>query len=137
MAIAAEVKNAIAVALAEGEQVLELFDKSKEITVVNQTELVAALSKEYKLTIPQGRAWLNGIAAEPGDTVFHMVQGLTRAAQDFVGDSRRNMEEVAGLIVAPSLTAEIDDIAKLWDKFGLMGERLTEDQVKTYVTAGK
>jgi len=136
-AIALEVKNAVMVALAEGEQVLELFDKSKEIAVANQAELVAALSKEYKLTIPQGRAWLAGIGAEPGDTVFHMVQGLTRGAQEFVGDSRRTMEEVAGLIVAPSLTADIDAIASQWDKFALMGDRLTEDQVKAYAIAGK
>ena len=127
--------KAIRTALAEGEQVLCLFDKSKEITVENQTELVASLSKEYKLTIPQGRAWLKGIEAEPGDTVFHTIQGLTKAAQNFVGDARTTMETTAGMILAPSLDADIDAIASMWDKFSLRAESLTEDQLKAYVTA--
>jgi hypothetical protein len=135
--IAADVRKAIQVALAEGEQVLELFDKSKEVTVTNQPALVAALARENKLTIPQGRAWLAAIAEEPGDTVFHTVQGLTLAAQGFAGDARRTMEEVAGLIVAPSLTADIDAIAAQWVKFAAMGDRLSESQLNTYSMAGK
>lgn len=130
-----QVQEAVKLALAEGEQVLCLFDKSKEITVENQTELVASLSKEYKLTIPQGRAWLKGIEAEPGDTVFHTIQGLTKAAQGFTGDARTTMETTAGMILAPSLDADIDAIASMWDKFSLRAESLTEDQLKAYVTA--
>ena len=130
--IRCQVQEAIKIALAEGEQVLELFDTSKDIEVVNQTALVAGLSKEYKLTIPQGRAWLAALATEPGDTAFHMVQGLTKAAQGFVGDARQTMEVTAGLILAPSLTADIDEIGKQWDNFAKMGARLDENQLKAY-----
>lgn len=130
-----QVQNAVKLALAEGEQVLELFDVSKEITVENQTQLVASLARDYNLTIPQGRAWLNAISDEPGDTVFHTIQGLTKAAQSFTGDTRQTMEETAGMILAPSLTADIDAIAAMWEKFTVRSENLTEEQVKTYVTA--
>lgn len=130
-----EVREAIRIALNEGEQVLELFDTAKEITVEDQTRLIASLSKEYKLTIPAGRAWLKGMESEPGETVFHTIQGLTKAAQDFVGDARQTMEETAGMILAPSLTADIDAIAGMWSKFATRAESLTDDQLKAYVTA--
>jgi hypothetical protein len=130
-----EVREAIRIALSEGEQVLELFDTVKEITVVNQNQLIASLAKEYKLTIPQGRAWIKGMESEPGDTVFHVIQGLTKSAQDFTGDARQVMEETAGLILAPSLTADIDAIAGMWSKFATRAESLTDEQVKAYVTA--
>lgn len=130
--ITAQVNDAVMIALNEGEQVLELFDITKEITVENQDKLVASLTKEYKLTVPQGRAWLNAIGEEPGETVFHTIQGLTRAAQKFVGDSRTTMEETAGLILAPSLVADIDAIAGMWDKFATRAESLTDDQLKAF-----
>lgn len=134
-AIRIQVQNAVKVALNDGEQVLELFDITKEIPVTNQAGLVASLSKDYKLTLPQGRAWLDAISDEPGDTVFHTIQGLTKAAQGFTGDVRQNMEETAGLILAPSITADIDAIAAMWGKFSVRAESLTEDQVKVYATA--
>ena len=131
--IAAQVKESIKIALAEGEQVLELFDKSKEITVANQAQLVAALSMEHKLTIPQGRAWLSGIADEPGDTVFHTIQGLTKAAQSFNADARTKMEETAGLILSPSLDSSLDEIAAQWNKFETFAARLDEKKIGQYL----
>lgn len=130
-----QVQAAVKLALAEGEQVLELFDMTKEITVENQSQLVASLAKEFKLTIPQGRAWLNAIGDEPGETVFHTIQGLTKASQSFTGDVRQTMEETAGLILAPSLTADIDAIASMWEKFSVRAESLTPEQVSVYATA--
>lgn len=130
-----QVQAAVKLALAEGEQVLELFDMTKEITVENQPQLVASLAKEFKLTIPQGRAWLNAIGDEPGETVFHTIQGLTKASQSFTGDVRQTMEETAGLILAPSLTADIDTIASMWEKFSVRAESLTPEQVAVYATA--
>ncbi len=130
-----QVQEAVKLALAEGEQVLELFDITKEITVENQPQLVASLAKEFKLTIPQGRAWLNAIGDEPGETVFHTIQGLTKASQSFTGDVRQTMEETAGLILAPSLTADIDAIASMWEKFSVRAESLTPEQVAVYATA--
>jgi len=130
-----QVQEAVKLALAEGEQVLELFDITKEITVENQSQLVASLAKEFKLTIPQGRAWLNAIGDEPGETVFHTIQGLTKASQSFTGDVRQTMEETAGLILAPSLTADIDAIASMWEKFSVRAESLTPEQVAVYATA--
>lgn len=130
-----QVQAAVKLALAEGEQVLELFDITKEITVENQSQLVASLAKEFKLTIPQGRAWLNAIGDEPGETVFHTIQGLTKASQSFTGDVRQTMEETAGLILAPSLTADIDAIASMWEKFSVRAESLTPEQVAVYATA--
>lgn len=127
-----QVQAAVKLALAEGEQVLELFDMTKEITVENQSQLVASLAKEFKLTIPQGRAWLNAIGDEPGETVFHTIQGLTKASQSFTGDVRQTMEETAGLILAPSLTADIDAIASMWEKFSVRAESLTPEQVAVY-----
>lgn len=127
-----QVRKSIAIALAEGEQVLELFDKSKEIVVANQAQLVAALSIENKLTIPQGRAWLASIADEPGDTAFHVVQGLTKAAQGFTADARTKMEETAGLILAPALTADLDAMAAQWGKFDALAGRLDEKKVLQY-----
>lgn len=130
-----QVHEAVKLALSEGEQVLELFDITKEITVENQSQLVASLAKEFKLTIPQGRAWLNAIGDEPGETVFHTIQGLTKASQSFTGDVRQTMEETAGLILAPSLTADIDAIASMWEKFSVRAESLTPEQVAVYATA--
>lgn len=130
-----QVHEAVKLALSEGEQVLELFDITKEITVENQSQLVASLAKEFKLTIPQGRAWLNAIGDEPGETVFHTIQGLTKASQSFAGDVRQTMEETAGLILAPSLTADIDAIASMWEKFSVRAESLTPEQVAVYATA--
>lgn len=132
-AIQTNVINAVNLALSQGEQLLGLFDITKEITVTNQKELVASLSQDNKLTLAQGRAWLKAIEKEPGDTVFHTIQGLTLAAQSFTGDVRQNMEETAGLILAPSLTADIDAIAALWQKFSVRAEGLNEKQVEAYV----
>jgi hypothetical protein len=132
-AIYAQVYNTVRVALNEGEQVLELFDITKEVTVQNQDRLIASLTKELKLTIPQGRAWIEAVKAEPGETVFHTIQGLTRAAQEYNGDTRQAMEESAGMILAPSLESDIDSIAKMWKKFEVRAESLSEKELKSYM----
>ena len=65
--------------------------------------------------------WLEGFNTEPDPTARGIVNGLTRAAQEYQGEQRIAMETAAGEILAPSIVAGEIDVIRSWDSLRASG----------------
>jgi hypothetical protein len=62
------------------------------------------------------------------NTAFGIVNGLTRASQDYKGSMREQMETQASFILAPSIDSDLQAISKRW---GMISERAKLEKEKT------
>jgi len=133
--IAAIVKEKVQTALNGGHKLLDRMQDTREVKVSDHNPLIAYICDRNNLTTGMGKAWAKSIELEPGDTAFQTVQGLTRAAQQFSGDARGTMEEVAGSILAPDLDASIDQVLGFWKDLQDGANKLTAEEVEKYTLA--
>jgi hypothetical protein len=138
----AEVRRAVHVALTHGNDLLTQLGYTREVELETPVEtIIANLSRANRLTIEQGKEWHRGYVdslQEPTghvheNTAFGIVNGLTRAAQQFKGETRTQMEMVAGIITTPSLDAPLSEVMRYWSNIEEASRRLDEDTVKQYV----
>jgi hypothetical protein len=119
-----QVQQAITSALSLGNDMLSLLKTSKEVKVANPIKTIIQLSKDSQdnMTIEQCKAWQKGYLEsqlEPSGDVhtnsaFGVVNGLTRASQNYSGSVREKMERYASLILAPSIDSDLQAISKRW-----------------------
>ena len=131
-----QVTIAVKVALTQGNDLLTLMSLSKQVKVDNPLATIALLARDQKMTIEQGKLWhkgyldslheANGHVHE--NTAFGIVNGLTRASQDFKGNMREQMETQASFILAPAIDSDLQAISKRW---GMIGERAKLEKEKT------
>jgi hypothetical protein len=132
----AQVTLAVKVALTQGNDLLTLMSLSKQVKVENPLATIALLARDQKMTIEQGKLWhkgyldslheANGHVHE--NTAFGIVNGLTRASQDYKGSIREQMETQASIILAPSIDSDLQAISKRW---GMISERAKLEKEKT------
>lgn len=135
-----QVRHAIAVALTQGNNMLELMNLSKNVKVENPLAVIAQLSRDQKMTQDQGKLWhkgyLDSLEENTGHlnekTAFGIVNGLTRSAQNYKGATRENMESIASFILAPAIDADLQAIQKRWGRIGDNASQLDEKTVKQY-----
>lgn len=131
-----QVNIAVKVALTQGNDLLTLMSLSKQVKVENPLATIALLARDQKMTIEQGKLWhkgyldslheANGHVHE--NTAFGIVNGLTRASQDYKGSMREQMETTASFILAPSIDSDLQAISKRW---GMISERAKAEKEKT------
>ena len=119
-----KVQQAIAVALTNGNDMLTLLKASKSVKVQNPIKTIIQLSKDSQdnMTIEQCKAWQRGYLEsqlEPqGDvhtnSAFGIVNGLTRASQNYSGSVREKMERYASYVLAPAIDSDLQAISKRW-----------------------
>jgi len=139
--LAEQVRNAIQVALTQGNDMLTLMGYSKQVKVNNVTQTIALLSREHKFTVEQGKAWHKGYletlqeanSNNAEDTAFGIVNGLTRSAQGYSGYTREHMETTAGVILSPAIDASLDAIRKRWNTNSSKASTLDARTVEQYV----
>lgn len=135
-----QVRHAIAVALTQGNNMLELMNLAKNVKVENPLAVIAQLSRDQKMTQDQGRLWhkgyLDSLDEKTGDlnenSAFGIVNGLTRSAQNYKGATRENLESVASFILAPAIDADLQAIQKRWGRISDNASQLDEKTVKQY-----
>jgi len=131
-----QVTIAVKVALTQGNDLLTLLSLSKQVNVENPLATIALLARDQKMTIEQGKLWhkgyldslheANGHVHE--NTAFGIVNGLTRASQDYKGNMREQMETQASFILAPAIDSDLQAISKRW---GMISERAKLEKEKT------
>jgi hypothetical protein len=131
-----QVTIAVKVALTQGNDLLTLLSLSKQVKVENPLATIALLARDQKMTIEQGKLWhkgyldslheANGHVHE--NTAFGIVNGLTRASQDYKGNMREQMETQASFILAPAIDSDLQAISKRW---GMISERAKLEKEKT------
>jgi hypothetical protein len=135
-----EVQHAIAVALTQGNDLLTLMNHAKQVKVASPLSVIAQLSRDYKMTIDQGRVWhkgyLDSLDESTGQhndgTVFGIVNGLSRSAQNYKGSVRESMETTASMILSPSIDADLQAISKRWGRIQDNANQLSEKTVNQY-----
>lgn len=130
---------AVQAAMGKSAALLELLQMSRDAQIELPNACIAHLSRANELTKDQGKAWTGAFKVEPFETGFGIINALTRAAQMFDGEKRVQMEELAGDLIAPSLSLQKKDtVIERWDTISRVARRLQEDQpevVKNYVLA--
>lgn len=139
----AKIQQVVDIALSEGHDLLTRMGYTYEIPVPSPEKVIAFLAREHALTQEQSRTWYHGYQTETirdgapfKQTAFGVVQGLTRAAQCWQGDSRQRLEGLASALVAKSLTDDIDAIARRWGKWNEDASTIKEETVRTYCLVG-
>lgn len=131
---------AVKAALSHGQGMKSLLEKSKEVRVENPLQTIAQLSRDQKLTTEQGRAWHRGylqtLEEKSGHiadrTAFGIVNGLTRAAQEYSGAIRESLESTSSVILAPAIDADLAAIQKRWGTISQIATGLSEETVRQY-----
>jgi len=131
-----QVTNAVKVALTQGNDLLTLMALSKQVKVENPLATIAMLARDNKMTIEQGKLWhkgyLDSLHEQHGDvhekSAFGIVNGLTRASQDFKANIREQMETTASYILAPAIDSDLQSISKRW---GMISDRAGQLDAKT------
>jgi hypothetical protein len=70
------------------------------------------------------------------DSAFGVVNGLTRAAQNYTGTTREKMEKYASFILSPSIDSDIQAISKRWGQVSDRAENLTAKVLNQYQFVG-
>jgi hypothetical protein len=116
---------------------LEIFQKLNEIPTKEAVKTIVSLGRSNNLTKGQIVNWIKGYSVEQdtlGDTAFTVINGLTRAAQEYDGDSRFKMESLAGEIMTPSLTANEEELRKRWNSIYSASELVRPNILEQYVS---
>ena len=135
-----EIRNAVTVALTQGDSMLTLLGHAKKVKVENPLAVIAQLARDQKMTTEQGRAWhrgyLDSLDEASGhiheNTAFGVVNGLTRSAQFYKGATREQMETTASYILSPAIDADLQTISKRWGRISDNASQLTEKIVNQY-----
>lgn len=137
-----QVRHAIAVALTQGNDLLTLMGHSKKVKVNNVLPTIVQLARDSQdnFTIEQTKAWhkgyLDSLHERNGDvhenSAFGVVNGLTRAAQNYSGQTREKMEKYASFILSPSIDSDLQTISKRWGQVSDRANNLTEKVLNQY-----
>ena len=75
---------------------------SAERTVADPAATLESFNRQFQLTRKEAEAVGRGWEAEPGNTMFSVINAYTRAAQDkeLTGEERHRLERVGGQILA-------------------------------------
>jgi hypothetical protein len=133
------IKQVVQVALSEGEQLYRLMDISREIEVQSPQGVIAHVtsSNTNSLTKAEGKAWWEGYQVEPDGNAFGIINGLTRAAQEYTGEKRDEMETLAGSMLSPNLYANKGRVESSWDLWNKNANYMIEnDEEKVYQYVG-
>ena len=135
-----QVTVAVKVALTQGNDLLTLMSLSKQVKVENPLATIAMLARDNKMTIEQGKLWhkgyLDSLHEKHGDvhekSAFGIVNGLTRASQDFKGSTREQMETTASYILSPAIDSDLQAISKRWGMIGDRANQLGDKVINQY-----
>jgi hypothetical protein len=135
-----QVTVAVKVALTQGNDLLTLMALSKQVKVENPLATIAMLARDNKMTIEQGKLWhkgyLDSLHEQHGDvhekSAFGIVNGLTRASQDFKGSTREQMETTASYILSPAIDSDLQAISKRWGMIGDRANQLGDKVINQY-----
>ncbi len=140
-----QVTIAVKVALSQGNDLMTLLSLSKQVKVKDEIATIALLARDNKMTIEQGKAWhkgyLDSLSEARGDvhekSAFGIVNGLTRASQDYNGSTREQMETIASKILAPSIDADLQAISKRWGMIDELAKQMGEKTINQYAYVGR
>jgi len=140
-----QVTIAVKVALSQGNDLMTLLSLSKQVKVKDEIATIALLARDNKMTIEQGKAWhkgyLDSLSEAHGDvhekSAFGIVNGLTRASQDYNGSTREQMETIASKILAPSIDADLQAISKRWGMIDELAKQMGEKTINQYAYVGR
>ncbi len=105
--------------------------KAKKLKARHE-QLIAKVAKSFRLSKQEAGSWNKALEQEKGETAFYLLQGLTRAAQDYTGDRRYQMESVAGELLQPAGDSP-RNMMSLWESLDNGAENMKEKEVQKYV----
>lgn len=96
----ARVAEAFTAAVKAGDDMLEKALAAKEVRVENPLDFIKTLAKEKKYSQALTDTITTNYMKEPGDSLFYVMQAMTRSAHSLQGDARVELEQDAGELLA-------------------------------------
>lgn len=131
-----QVELAIQTSLAENENLLRIMDMTRDIKVNDVKKMIITLARQNpnrRLNNSEIKAWLEAYTVEPIPTAFGVLNAGTRAAQNYVGEGRVAMEELAGTLMTDSLDATEADLRKRWNRYNNNADVIEEKVLNQFV----
>lgn len=126
-------KSGINTALDLGRNLIDKFEWSKRVQISNAIRLIAALCREYKFSIQEGRRWYtNYLQSEYKTTAFGIINSLSVTAKEYEDETRAMLEGATLKIAIPSLDSSFEEIQKRWSQYQSKAQLLDEKVVAQY-----
>jgi hypothetical protein len=79
---------------------------AKEVVYEEPLEIIQKINKKFQITEKENDAFTWGLAQEPGNTLYHLINGYTKGAQykDLSTDSQYHLQSVGGMITGLART---------------------------------
>ena len=120
-------------ALTQGENILKLLDVAKFVPVDDALRVIATLSRDYRLTITQGKHWhqcyLNG---DFQNTAFGLLNALSLASNKYDGEMAEYMQMSTLQMLTPTLVTSPEVIQKRWERINAKSHLLDTKTVEQY-----
>lgn len=127
------VKQGIETSLSMGKNLIVLFEYAKDIYVDNGLRAIASLSRDYKLTTKQGKAWHKAyLESDYQHTAFGLINSLSKSALDFSDEYRQCMEMSATQMLTSNLSTTKEQIEKRWAMINSKCQLLDAKTVSLY-----
>jgi hypothetical protein len=110
------VASGVETALTQGENILKVLEFSKDIKIDEPLRVIASLTRDYKLTIQQGRKWHKTyMEGDFQNTVFGLMNALSLSSNNYDGETGENIQVVVMQMLTPSLQVTPEQLFKRWN----------------------
>jgi Domain of unknown function (DUF932) len=120
------VADAIDDAIKVGDELVDRFARSREVTVKNPLKTLERLAKSQKYSNGFTDTLKNSFSNEAGDSAFHIVNALTHASQTLPFEQRLEVETFAGNVLNDFLKGDVIEKSSLKEEpsnsFGFIEE---------------
>lgn len=109
------VSSGVETALTQGENILKVLEFAKFIPISDPLRVIASLSRDYKLTIQQGRNWHKTyLDGDYQNTVFGLINALSMSSNIYDGETGESIQVVVMQMLTNSLTITSEQLQKRW-----------------------
>lgn len=131
------VNLAILRAIEDGPAMVNLFRIGRDLRLKPGMErkTAMALGRRYGLSREEVKGWMRGFEAEPDESAWGMVNGLTRYAQEVSPRRSAELQELAGTMLAPSIYADLQAIERHWERYAALAEDVDDAKLERLFAA--
>jgi hypothetical protein len=120
-------------ALNNGENMIVFFDYAKSIKIESALRIIVALTREFKMTISQGKKWYkNYVNGNDIGTSLGIINSLAITAKEFKDETKECMEQFAANLLVPNLNYTAAQLETRWNNINSKSQLIDVKIIKQY-----
>ena len=109
------VASGVETALTQGENILKVLENAKFLPITDPLRVIASLSRDYKLTIQQGRNWHQAyLSGDYQETVFGLMNALSTSSNIYDGATAEAIQVIVMQMLTTTLTITPEQLQRRW-----------------------